>query len=356
MSYQLSVPPWLTSLVGSSCSAMAGILCGKTLGDTDFSTYTRVLVPYCTQDIHLGDSPNITYGGSRAFYHVGAHNLYRTLQWVFDNFPNPSHMFLTGCSAGGTPLPIVYDLINTHYNSGAEKPSVSVIADSPVFLTPSNFLQNFFPNWNVGTIMKMTGFDFDTYMNEESLPLEMLDYALGRSDKDDNWGFVTHRNDQTSLIYYSLMAGSFGGGRELLALEHGDIGKFNRRAQDLQSEWWDQLNNTMTVATNEYGNFDMFVMDGNGHCNFGLNTPLQYEGFEEWASNIVRETDVAITTDSPSASPTNSSLSPTWSPSNATNMSDFTATASDVAMTQVYPSYVTVAVVMLAYRFLISHV
>jgi hypothetical protein len=42
----------------------------------------------------------------------------RTLQWVYKNFPTPTHIFLTGCSAGGTAIPIAYDLINKHYNKG----------------------------------------------------------------------------------------------------------------------------------------------------------------------------------------------------------------------------------------------
>ena len=71
-----------------------------------------------TQDVHIGDAPNISYdGGSDFVNHVGAHNMIRTLNWIFNNFPNPTHIFLTGCSAGGTAVPIAYDLMNKHYNS-----------------------------------------------------------------------------------------------------------------------------------------------------------------------------------------------------------------------------------------------
>jgi len=317
----LTFPSWFNSVVGSSCSELGEmLLCAKTLGDTDFSEYTTVLIPYCTQDVHLGDEPNASYdGGSNIIQHVGAHNMYRTLKWVFDNFPDPSHIFLTGCSAGGTPLPVVYDLINSHYNSGGRgQPSVSVIADSPVFLTPSYFLQNSLPNWNVGTIMKMIGFDFDMYKNEESFPLDLLEYSLERSNKNDKWGFVTHNNDQISLWYYSLMGGSslgdlFDGGRQLLSPKQDDLGTLNRKlAEEMQSQWWTELNSSMTLAANDHSNFDIFVMEGNGHCGFGLNTPLKYTGFEEWASTIVKEHDAPImVADGPLESPSNSSLSPT---------------------------------------------
>mmetsp|Transcript_21002 Transcript_21002/g.39711 ORF Transcript_21002/g.39711 Transcript_21002/m.39711 type:complete len:306 (-) Transcript_21002:718-1635(-) len=196
----LSFPPWLSSaFVGTNCSDFVDFqfgspLCAKTIGDVDFSTYTTVVIPYCTQDVHMGDEPNATYyddddngdgdngndnnGSADAIHHVGAHNMYRTLQWVFENFPNPSQIFVTGCSAGGTPQPVIYDLINTHY--GEQAVNIDVIMDSPVYLTPSYFLQNYFPNWNAGTILKKIGFDFDTYRNEESFPDLILDYALKR--------------------------------------------------------------------------------------------------------------------------------------------------------------------------------
>ena len=55
-----------------------------------------------TQDVHIGDAPNASYDGENVIQHVGAHNMIRTLNWVFKNFPDPTHIFLTGCSAGGT--------------------------------------------------------------------------------------------------------------------------------------------------------------------------------------------------------------------------------------------------------------
>lgn len=72
---------------------------------------------FSTQDVHLGDAPSVTYDGENYIHHVGAHNMVRTLNWVFKNFPNPSHVFLTGCSAGGTAVPIAYDILNKHYNT-----------------------------------------------------------------------------------------------------------------------------------------------------------------------------------------------------------------------------------------------
>lgn len=126
----LAFPTSYDAFVGMSCSEIEygfvsqgrqlSMLCAKTIGDTDFREYNTIVIPYCTQDAHIGDSPNISYndndGGSSIVHHVGAHNMLRTLQWVYKNFPTPTNIFLTGCSAGGTAIPIAYDLINKHYN------------------------------------------------------------------------------------------------------------------------------------------------------------------------------------------------------------------------------------------------
>jgi hypothetical protein len=73
-SYFTTFPTALNDFVGYSCSEVSyavqdldgtpvSILCSKKLGDTDFSEYTTIYVPYCTQDIHIGDAVN-TYGGT----------------------------------------------------------------------------------------------------------------------------------------------------------------------------------------------------------------------------------------------------------------------------------------------------
>ena len=72
-----------------------------------------MFVPYCTQDVYLGDEPNVSYNVE----YVSAQNMHWTLQWVFGDFLNPSNIFITGCYASGTGLPVIYELIDTRYNN-----------------------------------------------------------------------------------------------------------------------------------------------------------------------------------------------------------------------------------------------
>ena len=178
-STMLTWPEIYDNFIGKSCSEIdyglqsnaegtpISMLCAKSVGGTDFREYNTVIIPYCTQDVHLGDS--IQYYGDDTVRHVGAHNMWQTLQWIFANFPNPTHIFLTGCSAGGTAVPIAYDLIQKHYNSflrgaggfGAKAVDIGVIMDSSVYLTPDVFLKDYIGNWETRTIMNKIRFNFD---------------------------------------------------------------------------------------------------------------------------------------------------------------------------------------------------
>ena len=147
------------------------MLCAKSIGATDFREYSTVVVPYCTQDVHMGDSIQ-TYGDdddsgeTTTVRHAGAHNLLSVLRWIYANFHNPTHIFITGCSAGGTAAPVVYDLLRAHYRTGGiiggmSPVNINVIMDSSVYLTPEAFLNSYYGNWGPERIMKKIRFNFD---------------------------------------------------------------------------------------------------------------------------------------------------------------------------------------------------
>ena len=195
----LSFPEYYDSFVGLSCSAIEygvaeqggnplSLLCAKQVGETDFREYNTIVVPYCTQDVHIGDAPGQTVGDETINF-VGSHNMVRTLDWVFSNFPNPTHIFLTGCSAGGTAVPIAYDLINKHYNKfGPRSVNINSIMDSSTYLTPAYFLENGYPSWNPSTIMqKKLRFNFQKYQYSTSYPDLVWDHVLRRGSNRDRW-------------------------------------------------------------------------------------------------------------------------------------------------------------------------
>ena len=285
---RLSFPDSINNFIGYSCSAAAygsgnvdgypiNFLCDTTIGDTDLSNYHYILVPYCTQDVHLGDN-TAYYEEGETTYHHGAHNMMSVLRWVYQHFSNPSHILLTGCSAGGSPLPVVYDLVYHHYNSflkGGRTVNINTIMDSAVYLTPKYFLNNGMPNWNVETILNQVKFNTE---QEQSVQYStyLWKHAIKRGSRNDKWGFLSHTNDPVSIAYWQAMGAGY----------YGDDDQNNNNDCD---SWYSDMSQSLGSVQSTFKNAETYYMDGQGHCSLGLYYGMQDEGFDEWAGAIVKE-------------------------------------------------------------------
>jgi hypothetical protein len=280
--------------LGKSCQEVqyglagqaANMLCATRLGKTDFSTYNTVIIPYCTQDVHIG-SKTMTYSDNNnddgnanqmTVHHMGANNLLSVLDWVYKNFANLRHATITGCSAGGTAVPIVEHLLHQHYNHfGNRNTQLAALADSPVYLTPSYFLKYGLPNWNPQQLLaSKMGVPYSNYKDTENYPTMLWDFFLRKGDNRNRWGFVSHTNDPVSMTYYQYMSGNGGNNRRQLE----DSGN---------SQWYSELSSSVSYVQGKHRNVKSFWMDGEGHCSFGMYYAMQEETFEDFASAIVQE-------------------------------------------------------------------
>ena len=283
----LTFPEKLNNFIGLSCSEISygggnniNMLCSEQVGSVDFSEYNTVVVPYCTQDVHAGDN-TVTYDDGSVVNHSGAANMMAVMDWIKTNFPNPSHIVLTGCSAGGTAIPVAYDLLNMHYNRLTRSPpgmkavQISSIVDSAVYLTPTYFLYNALDNWNVAPIMKKINFPYNRYKHKEEYSTLIWQHTLKRGPNSDKWGFITHTSDPVSEKYYQYMGGTYGDDDAV--------------DEDLETAWWNSLSSSLTSVEKKHKNVDTFYIDGEGHCTFGWYYALQEDGFVDWAHDIVEE-------------------------------------------------------------------
>ncbi|KAL3924018.1 MAG: hypothetical protein SGILL_001306 [Bacillariaceae sp.] len=285
----------MDNALGRSCQEMqygladeaANMLCASQIGKTDFSTYNTIIIPYCTQDVHIG-SNTMTYtdnsdddggnGDELTVHHMGANNILTVLDWIYKNFANLRHATVTGCSAGGTAVPVVQQLLHQHYNHfGNRNTQLAALADSPVYLTPSYFLNYGLPNWNPQKLLadKM-GVPYNKYKDSEDYPTQLWDYFLRKSDNRNRWGFVSHTQDPVSMTYYQYMSGNGGDNRRQLE-DNGN------------SQWYSELSGSVSYIQGKHRNVKSFWMDGEGHCSFGLYYAMQEEGFQDFASAIVQE-------------------------------------------------------------------
>ena len=126
---------------------------------------------------------------------------------------------------------------------------------------------------------KKLGFNYNKHQYQENYPDLVWDHVLRRGSNFDKWGFVTHSYDPVSLMFYEYMSGNGeNGGRSLsLATPHGFVaGEDNNRRMednDQQSQWWNEISYSMELAQKKHRNVDFYMIDGEGHCSFGLYYP-----------------------------------------------------------------------------------
>jgi len=75
------------------------------MADNPFADYSYVYVPYCTGDAHLGNSTTV-YSAELTVEHRGAVNAMSALDWMVNQYPNATDVFVTGLSAGSIPVPV----------------------------------------------------------------------------------------------------------------------------------------------------------------------------------------------------------------------------------------------------------
>jgi hypothetical protein len=81
------------------------------------SDYDTVFVSYCTGDVHSGNQTQDYSSGGQSYtiHHNGFINARAVLDWTYTNFPNPSHVLITGTSAGAVGMVVHVPYIFDHY-------------------------------------------------------------------------------------------------------------------------------------------------------------------------------------------------------------------------------------------------
>ncbi|MFL2546180.1 MAG: pectin acetylesterase-family hydrolase [Candidatus Rariloculaceae bacterium] len=95
--------------------------------ENPFLDYTKILVGYCTGDMHIGDAERPNDGPfepgqtriSETLHFNGYTNATTVLQWVFDNFESPETVVVSGHTSGSYGTPLYTSLVADHYPDAA---------------------------------------------------------------------------------------------------------------------------------------------------------------------------------------------------------------------------------------------
>jgi hypothetical protein len=100
--------------------------------DNPVRDWTRVVITYCTGDLHAGDAIDVNPDDGSEYRFNGRNNVLTVLDWIQTNIPNPERVFLYGSSAGSLGVQLWSNKIISDYKSLPNPPIMSVTADSGI--------------------------------------------------------------------------------------------------------------------------------------------------------------------------------------------------------------------------------
>jgi hypothetical protein len=162
--------------------------------ENPFADDSMVFVPYCTADMHMGDTVQ-TYGtGDQAveIHHKGFVNDQAALDWTFANFESPERIFIVGVSAGSPGAIFQAPFIMEHYKGVP----VSALGDSGGgWYAPKGEMADKFTQWGTLDLLPdwVQGFDG---LTAETLSFEKLYTATAAQYPDNLFAQYNTAHDQ----------------------------------------------------------------------------------------------------------------------------------------------------------------
>ncbi|MCB9758442.1 MAG: pectinesterase [Alphaproteobacteria bacterium] len=174
--------------------------------DNPYADWYHVIVPYCTGDIHWGDSVK-TYGeGEEAvtIHHKGAVNTRAVLDWVFEGFSAPEEVFVTGCSAGAYGSIMWSPYFQREYPDAR----VAQMGDSGAGVVTEGWFAASFPSWNPDSAFPSWIPDLDPATNSyEDMVLPDLYSRIGAFYPEMQLSQFNTLLDWNQTLYFEAMGG-----------------------------------------------------------------------------------------------------------------------------------------------------
>lgn len=170
--------------------------------DHPFAEWTVIHIPYCTGDVHIGNA-RADYGDDVVIEHRGFVNASTALDWVYDHYPSPQTVMVSGCSAGAYGAAFHVPFVADHYADA----DVSLFADSGGGIITETFLEDSFPSWNADGSLP----DFIPALTEvpiSELSLTDVYIEVGKTFPDLAMAQTSTAFDQDQIFFFEAMGGT----------------------------------------------------------------------------------------------------------------------------------------------------
>ena len=237
--------------------------------------FTHVYIPYCTGDLHWGNTTT-TYTGSNGaplpIQHKGAAHASTALNWAADNVRAPEQVVVAGCSAGGYGAALWSAKIARAY-PGAR---LVQLADSAAGVVPDGFFGSTLTNWNVVSAWP----DFIPELaldrvDPMTLTLPKLYTSVATFFPTASFSQFNTRSDLVQTFFYALAKGS-------LSATDG-------------TDWTARMVGNVEEISSANPNFRAYLAPGTEHCV--INRASFYTqrvggvSFSEWVKSLLSGAD-----------------------------------------------------------------
>src|SRR5512142_1959945 len=216
-----------------------GTILDRTIPGTPFAGATLVFVPYCTGDVHWGQSTQ-AYQGYPAWRHAGKANLEADLAWLAANLDAPQRLVVAGSSAGGYGSLLAHDLARTRWP--AAKGYLIDDSGPPLVGTDVAAAERdaWYASWDLSaTLGPLCGTACETDLSQAVA-------ALRRNYPDDRIALVSSLQDAVVRYFLGYTASS--------------------SATDYQAALLRLVDQSFSTAAPGAGGAHAFLVDGTGHA------------------------------------------------------------------------------------------
>ncbi len=178
-----------------------GSIFDRAIATNPYRDFTFVFVPYCTGDVHAGDTARVYAPSTATWHHRGRANLAADLGWLSANLAQPARVVVTGSSAGGFGALLAFDLAKQTW-TGAKG---YLVDDSgpPIKDIPQSSVNAWYASWDLGTVMTPlcgTGCQQD---------LSLAFTSLRDRYPTDRLALLSTTQDSTMRLFYSDLSTGF---------------------------------------------------------------------------------------------------------------------------------------------------
>lgn len=148
------------------------------------ANHAAVFIPYCNGDVHMGGTVrNYQYQNPAGetvevtTYHTGYANSQTALQWVYENFPAPTSVVVSGSSAGAIGSSFFSGLVAEHY---PDTPVVLIADAAGGYGSPN--LPVVHEAWDTASVLP----DWAEYEGESNQTLTFEDFYIASALRNPN--------------------------------------------------------------------------------------------------------------------------------------------------------------------------